>query len=56
MRASREVRHNEEMSTPRGAESWRGQAFSGNARFELKQLLGQGGMGVVYERTTTSAT
>jgi serine/threonine protein kinase len=37
------------MSTPRRAEAWRANAFAGNARFELKQLLGQGSMGVVYE-------
>ena len=37
------------MSTPRRAEAWRQRSFAGNARFELKQVLGAGGMGVVYE-------
>jgi hypothetical protein len=37
------------MSTPRSAEAWRVNAFTGNARFELKQPIGQGAMGTVYE-------
>ena len=37
------------MSTPRRAEAWRQRSFAGNARFELKQVLGAGSMGVVYE-------
>src|SRR3569623_2687298 len=38
------------MSTPRGASASRAEPhFSGNARFELKQVLGEGSMGVVYE-------
>ncbi|HSN26048.1 MAG TPA: protein kinase [Kofleriaceae bacterium] len=37
------------MSTPRRAEAWRQRSFVGNARFELKQVLGAGSMGVVYE-------
>ena len=37
------------MSTPRRAEAWRVEAFSGNARFELLQEIGRGGMGIVYE-------
>src|SRR3569623_1387791 len=38
------------MSTPRGASASRSEPhFSGNARFELKQVLGEGSMGVVYE-------
>src|SRR6185312_7398998 len=39
----------EGMSTPRSAEAWRVNAFIGNARFELKQEIGQGAMGTVYE-------
>jgi hypothetical protein len=37
------------MSTPRSAEAWRVSAFTGNARFELRQEIGQGAMGTVYE-------
>lgn len=39
----------ERMSTPRSAEAWRVSAFTGNARFELEQEIGQGAMGTVYE-------
>src|SRR6185312_17410266 len=38
------------MSTPRGASVPHPEPhFAGNARFELKQILGAGSMGVVYE-------
>src|SRR5690349_1763571 len=38
------------MSTPRSRERQQPAAlFAGNARFELRRVLGEGGMGVVYE-------
>ncbi|MEO8548847.1 MAG: protein kinase [Kofleriaceae bacterium] len=37
------------MSTPRRASTWRANEFAGNARFELRQVLGEGSMGTVYE-------
>src|SRR5450432_3305844 len=40
------------MSTPRSlasGPSTASPAFTGNARFELRRVLGEGGMGVVYE-------